>query len=70
MSYRITERSLYKPISNILSRHGAGSVNEVRIVETDEQPDLVAEFDGQRFVIEVKINREAKLLEDIPWGKC
>ena len=66
MSYRITERSLYKPISNILSRHGARSVNEVRIVETDEQPDLVAEFDGQKFVIEVKINREAKLLEDIP----
>lgn len=71
MSYKITERSLYKPIGNVLQQHGIKSVQEV-VIENQKQPDLLAEVNGQRFVVEVKINRESKLLEDIPqaWYKA
>ena len=67
MSIRITERTLYRPISEILMRHGIQSVEEVFIevpgYPKPEYPDLVAKVDGYRFVIEVKIDGESKLLE-------
>ncbi|MEM3906745.1 MAG: N-6 DNA methylase [Nitrososphaerota archaeon] len=71
MSYKITERSLYKPISKILEQYHIRSIHEV-IIEGGKEPDLLAEINGQKFIIEVKINREAKLLEDVPraWNKA
>ena len=64
MSLRITERSLYKPIGDVLRKHGIKSVQEVSI-SGEKFPDLLAEIDGYRFLIEVKIDSESKLLEDI-----
>lgn len=64
MSLKITERSLYKPMGEILKRHGVKSTQEVSI-ESEKFPDLLAEIDGHRFLVEVKIDSESKLLEDI-----
>lgn len=64
MSLKITERSLYKPMGEILRRHGVNSTQEVSI-EGEKFPDLLAEIDGCRFLVEVKIDSESKLLEDI-----
>jgi hypothetical protein len=64
MTLKITERSLYKPIGEILRKHGVRSTQEVSI-EGEKFPDLLAEINGYRFLVEVKINGESKLLEDI-----
>ncbi len=65
MSGRITERSLYGPISDVLKEFGVHSVSEISI-RGERFPDLVAEVNGHKFLIEVKINTETKLLDDIP----
>jgi len=65
MSFRITERSLYKPIADVLMKSGIKSVEEITI-EGPEYPDLIAKIDDYRFVIEVKIDGESKLLEVTP----
>jgi hypothetical protein len=64
LSIRITERSLYKPIGEALKRYGVKSAQEVSI-DGEKFPDLMAEINGHRLLIEVKINSESKLLEDI-----
>lgn len=64
MSLKITERSLYKPISEALRKHGVKSTQEVSI-DGEKFPDLMAEINGHRLLVEVKINSESKLLEDI-----
>jgi len=64
LSLRITERSLYKPISDVLRTYGVKTVQEVSI-EGEKYPDLLAEINGYRFLIEVKIDSESKLLEDV-----
>ncbi len=65
MSGRITERSLYGPISDVLKEFGVRSVSEISI-RGERFPDLVAEVNGHKFLIEVKIDTETKLLDDIP----
>jgi Holliday junction resolvase len=65
VSIRVTERSLYGPLSNILRKYGVENVQEVAI-EGGEYPDLLAKLDEYRFVIEVKIDRESRLLEVTP----
>jgi len=65
LSIRITERSLYKPIGNILKKFGVKSVQEVSI-EGEGFPDIQAEIDGHKFLIEVRIDTESKLLEVVP----
>jgi type I restriction-modification system DNA methylase subunit len=51
-------------MGEILKRHGVKSTQEVSI-ESEKFPDLLAEIDGHRFLVEVKIDSESKLLEDI-----
>lgn len=51
-------------MGEILKRHGVKSTQEVSI-EGEKFPDLLAEIDGYRFLVEVKIDSESKLLEDI-----
>jgi SAM-dependent methyltransferase len=51
-------------MGEILRKHGVKSTQEVSI-EGGKFPDLLAEINGCRFLIEVKIDSESKLLEDI-----
>jgi Holliday junction resolvase len=70
MSYKITERSLYQPIANVLSKHGIECVGEVSIqvpgAPRPQYPDLVAKINDCKFIIEVKIDGARKLLEVTP----
>jgi len=51
-------------MGEMLKRHGVTSTQEVSI-EGEKFPDLLAEINGCRFLVEVKIDSESKLLEDI-----
>ena len=64
MSLKISEESLYRPIADVLRAHGVKRVEEAAV--NDVPPDLLATMGGCRFVIEVKIGGEPRLLEDIP----
>jgi len=60
---KITERTLYPSIKNVLKECGAGSVTEVTF---DTTPDLVAKWLGEEWLISVKIGdpTRKKLLKE------
>jgi len=70
MSVRITERSLYPVILNLLKnlaeRYGINikGTQEVRIPER-RYPDILLEIDGFKILVQVKINHIGRLLHDI-----
>ena len=61
---RITEQSLYPAIKSVFKEKGAKSVTEERF---NTQPDLVAEWLGEKWIVSVKIGeplRNVRLLKD------
>jgi hypothetical protein len=70
MAYKTTERSLYRPIANVLSKYGIECVEEVSIqvagAPRPQYPDLVAKINDYKFIIEVKVDGARKLLEVAP----
>ena len=60
---RITERSLYPAIKDVFKNFGATSVQEVKF---GTQPDIVADWLGEKWLISVKIGdpTRQKLLKD------
>ena len=55
MHFTLTERTLYKPLSNFLSSLGCDAVEEVQVFG---YPDLLASFKDSQFVIQVKIGEQ------------
>jgi len=62
-SARITERTLYPYIGKIFEQLGWRWYQETTV--SKEYPDLVLEIDGLKLLCGVKINTEAKLLDDL-----
>ena len=69
MSVRITERSLYPLIMEVLRQTakrfnvGISSISEVSI--SDLYPDIVFNIDGHTILLQIKIDSPTKLIEDI-----
>ncbi|WP_457549298.1 hypothetical protein [Archaeoglobus sp.] len=49
---RITERSLYPAIKDVFKKFGATAVQEVKF---GTQPDIIADWLGEKWLISVKI---------------
>lgn len=55
MAFILTERALYKPLSNYLSTLGCDSTEEVH---AETYPDLLVGVNGSQFVVEAKIGKQ------------
>jgi len=69
MAVRVTERSLYTPIiglfEEVAKRYGV-KVSGVQEVNTGGRyPDVLIQMDGRRILVQVKIDRVSKLIEDV-----
>ena len=66
---RITERSLYAPIINLFrsaaNRYGVELVSVQEVDTGRRYPDILVYINGYKILIQVKINRVSKLMEDI-----
>lgn len=66
---KITERSLYGPIINLLKEIASKyniSIGAVQEVETGKRyPDILTYLDGYKVLIQVKINHVSKIIDDI-----
>lgn len=64
VSRKVTERSLYPPLSKYLENLGFHSISEIK--STSGQLDILAKFNEEIFIIEVKIgDKNKKLIEGL-----
>jgi hypothetical protein len=63
MQTQIQESTLYPDIIQYLKTQGFDTIGETKFKETGTRPDIIFEYAGQRFVVEVKLDDKKVALE-------